>query len=51
MFACIFPYYLSFPIKMNAKMQKIKPDLIFFVTDKRFGGSEKTFTLKNLAVE
>ncbi len=32
----------SFPIKMHAtdaKTQKIEPDLIFFMTDKSFGGS------------
>ncbi len=37
-----FTYSSSFPIKMHAtdaKTQKIEPDPIFFMMDKRFGGS------------
>ncbi len=40
-FACVFLYSSSFPIKMHAtdvKTQTIEPDLIFYMTDKSFGG-------------
>ncbi len=42
MFACVFPYSLSFPIKLHAidaKTQKIEPDPNVFLTDESFGGS------------
>ncbi len=38
-----FPSLLSFPIKMHAtdvKLQKIKPDPFFFMTDKSFVGRD-----------
>ncbi len=37
-----FSYSSSFPIKihaMDAKTQKIEPDLNYFMTDESFGGS------------
>ncbi len=44
-FACVFPYSSSFPIKMHAtdaKTQKIEPDPNFFLMDESFGGSVQT---------